>query len=218
MMYDTLTVSHSNCPESCTLCVDACAKRAGKDFGPVIQKIDVPDKDYHTVLLCNQCSQPECANICPTGALSRSVSGVVLVDHDRCIGCGLCRVACPYGGIYLDIEKKKAYKCDMCDGSPQCVEACPYGILSLKRTRTLVDQMGEDLLTPGTPFCAGCLMELLSRFTLEALGENIILFGSPGCSVLGVAIILKAKADLRLIRFQRTVFAAKFECAGDPAG
>lgn len=185
MFYDTLIVSQRSCPESCTLCVDACAKRAGDGYGPVIQKIDVAEKGYHTVLLCNQCSRPECVGICPTGALSRSTSGVVVVDSERCIGCGLCRVTCPYGGIYLDTVQKKAYKCDMCAGSPVCVEACPHGILSYKQTRRLVGQLGEDVLSPGLPFCAGCLMELLSRFTLEALGKNIVLFGSPGCSVLG---------------------------------
>jgi phenylglyoxylate dehydrogenase beta subunit len=185
MFYDTLTVSQRSCPESCMLCMDACANRAGNGFGPVIQKIDVAEKDYHSVLLCNQCSQPECASICPTGAISRSTSGIVQIDNDRCIGCGLCRVACPYGGIYLDTAQKKAQKCDMCGGSPVCVDACPEGILSFKRTRHLIEQSGEDVLSPGLPFCAGCLMELLSRFTLEALGKNIVLFGSPGCSVLG---------------------------------
>jgi pyruvate/2-oxoacid:ferredoxin oxidoreductase beta subunit len=44
--------------------------------------------------------------------------------------------------------------------------------------------MGEDLLSPGLPYCAGCGMELLDRQTLKLLGNDIVLFGAPSCNVL----------------------------------
>ena len=185
MYYDTLVVSHRSCPPSCTLCVDACRGRNEKTSPEVIRKVDLPEKSFHSALLCNQCSQPECGTICPTGAIFRSSAGVVTINEESCIGCGLCTLVCPYGGIFLGRNQRKAGKCDLCGGSPKCAEACPYGILAVKKAKPVVEQLGEDLLSPGLPFCAGCLMELLVRFTLQTLGKDIILFGAPSCCVLG---------------------------------
>ncbi len=36
-----------------------------------------------------------CLNTCTNGALSRSPDGRILIDRDRCQGCGDCAVACP---------------------------------------------------------------------------------------------------------------------------
>ena len=185
MYHDTLVVKNEICPPSCTLCVEACRARDTRISPEVIRKVDLPEKGFHSALLCNQCSQPECGTICPTGAINRSSTGGVAINEESCIGCGLCTLVCPYGGIYLNRYQKKAGKCDLCGGNPKCAEACPYGILSVKKAKPLVEQLGEDLLSPGLPFCAGCLMELLVRFTLRTLGKNIVLFGAPGCCVVG---------------------------------
>ncbi len=185
MYYDTLIVNRENCPPGCNACVEVCRGRNESGGNAVIHKTDLPEPNFHSVLLCNQCSQPECAQICPTGAITRSPAGIVAVNGECCIGCGLCTLACPYGGIELNLPQRKAEKCDLCGGNPKCVQACPQGILSLKKARPLIEQLGEDLVSPGLPFCAGCQMELLSRFTLQVLGKEIILFGAPSCAVLG---------------------------------
>jgi len=90
-------------------------------------------------VLCNQCSDPPCENICPTGATYIRDDGLVLVDHDKCIGCRACYVACPYKNRFyisrkwdrkkgyfgsqtsvIELEKYKDYcpgttvKCDFC--------------------------------------------------------------------------------------------------------
>ncbi|MBM5811060.1 MAG: 4Fe-4S dicluster domain-containing protein [Gammaproteobacteria bacterium] len=46
--------------------------------------------------LCNQCREPPCERVCPTGATYARADGIVLVDSEKCIGCGSCMVACPY--------------------------------------------------------------------------------------------------------------------------
>jgi molybdopterin-containing oxidoreductase family iron-sulfur binding subunit len=53
---------------------------------------------YFFPRVCMQCENPPCRNICPvTAALRRDDGdGLVLIDHDRCIGCRLCIAACPY--------------------------------------------------------------------------------------------------------------------------
>ncbi|MFI5254451.1 MAG: 4Fe-4S dicluster domain-containing protein [Candidatus Limnocylindrales bacterium] len=91
--------------------------------------------------LCMQCENPPCVAVCPVGATYRTPDGVILVDQDRCIGCGYCVVACPYGARYLvpaggDAPRGTpgvADKCTFCyhritvGRRPACVEACPVG-------------------------------------------------------------------------------------------
>lgn len=46
---------------------------------------------------CMQCENAPCLNVCPVGATYRNDEGVILINHERCIGCRLCMAACPYG-------------------------------------------------------------------------------------------------------------------------
>jgi phenylglyoxylate dehydrogenase beta subunit len=165
--------------------VEACSRRGGTIQDAVIQKIDVPEASYHSVLICNQCSQPDCARVCPTGALSQSVAGTVVLDSKLCVGCGICNLLCPYGGIHTQPKEHKSNKCDYCGGDPECAHACPHGILDFKKASAITDQLSDDVLTNGLPYCAGCGMELVDRYALRVLGNNVVVFGAPGCNVLG---------------------------------
>lgn len=46
--------------------------------------------------ICNHCTYPICVEKCPTGASWQRDDGIVLVDHDKCIGCDTCIQVCPY--------------------------------------------------------------------------------------------------------------------------
>ncbi len=87
---------------------------------------------------CLHCENADCVTVCPTGAsYKRQEDGIVLVDEDKCIGCGLCSWACPYGARELDQGTGVMKKCTMCvdriynenleetDRVPACVAACP---------------------------------------------------------------------------------------------
>jgi Fe-S-cluster-containing dehydrogenase component len=76
--------------------------------------------------------------VCPTGAShKRAEDGIVLVDEDKCIGCGLCAWACPYGAREMDVAAGVMKKCTLCidriynetiaevDRVPSCVRTCP---------------------------------------------------------------------------------------------
>ncbi len=105
--------------------------------------------------LCNHCDDPKCTTVCPVDPEERvfksksgktkklairatykdPFTGVVLVDKERCIGCGNCVEACPYGARYLneELDDPKADKCTFCvermayNLEPACVRTCISG-------------------------------------------------------------------------------------------
>jgi Fe-S-cluster-containing dehydrogenase component len=80
---------------------------------------------------CNQCVNPPCVYCCPTGASHvHDLGGVVLVDHNVCIGCKACLASCPYDARFIHPEGY-ADKCTFCihrvekGMDPACVSVCP---------------------------------------------------------------------------------------------
>jgi Fe-S-cluster-containing hydrogenase component 2 len=67
---------------------------------------------------------------CPLNIIKREKTGAIVVDEEKCVGCGLCVQSCPYGAITVDPITKRALKCDLCNGDPECVKHCPGGALS----------------------------------------------------------------------------------------
>jgi Fe-S-cluster-containing dehydrogenase component len=94
---------------------------------------------YFVPRTCMQCENPPCTWVCPVSATFRTEDGVVLVDENRCIGCGYCIVACPYGARYMvpaGATTPKGVsgvvdKCTFCyhritrGKLPACAEVCP---------------------------------------------------------------------------------------------
>jgi Fe-S-cluster-containing dehydrogenase component len=87
---------------------------------------------------CLHCEDAPCVTVCPTGAsMKRSEDGIVLVEEDKCIGCGLCAWSCPYGAREMDPMENVMKKCTLCvdriyndnlpeiDRTPACVRTCP---------------------------------------------------------------------------------------------
>jgi Fe-S-cluster-containing dehydrogenase component len=85
---------------------------------------------YHLPRPCFHCDDPPCVHCCPTGASSQREDGIVMVNPDKCIGCGTCIIACPYGARTQNKELGIVQKCTFCadiigNGTgPYCVSAC----------------------------------------------------------------------------------------------
>lgn len=68
---------------------------------------------------CMHCTKPPCLSACPVAAIYKRDDGVVLVNKDKCIGCGYCLYACPFGAPQfpdtgLFGSKGKMDKCTFC--------------------------------------------------------------------------------------------------------
>lgn len=81
-------------------------------------------------VLCNHCEKPICVRNCPTTASYQREDGVVLIDYDKCIGCGYCIASCPYQVRFINPLRGTAEKCTFCVHRvdqglvPACVNTC----------------------------------------------------------------------------------------------
>ena len=91
-------------------------------------------------LICRQCSEPPCVDVCPVHALRMEENGIVKRSRMLCIGCLSCVYACPFGVISPALTLRQVAKCDYCEdlvkegSSPRCVQACTSGALRFAKT------------------------------------------------------------------------------------
>jgi formate dehydrogenase beta subunit/formate dehydrogenase gamma subunit len=85
---------------------------------------------------CMHCEDPGCLKACPApGAIVQYENGIVDVNADRCIGCGLCATGCPFDVPRFSARTGKMSKCTLCVDrvhvglEPACIKACPTGCL-----------------------------------------------------------------------------------------
>jgi Fe-S-cluster-containing dehydrogenase component len=104
----------------------------GGEFGfrPTTTELRL-EKSFFVPKMCNHCEATPCTQVCPVGASYSTHDGAVLVDPERCIGCGYCVQACPYGSRYINPRTHTADKCTWCyhritkGMQPACLAACP---------------------------------------------------------------------------------------------
>ena len=136
-----------------------------------VYEVDLPGGGtYFMPTPCYQCENAPCVNVCPVAATYHDEDGVVLIDHNRCIGCRMCMAACPYQRRFFNwgtpelppeaafVEyspelqipaiKGTVMKCDFCPDMmrrgklPYCVTGCPMKALYM-------GDLNEDIASNG---------------------------------------------------------------------
>ncbi len=118
--------------------------------------IDVQVRDtFFVPKLCNMCKEAPCVQVCPVGATFTTPDGFVLMDSDRCVGCGYCIQACPYSSRFLNPITHTAEKCTWCYHRvrkgllPACVEVCPTGARKFGSLKDETSEVYKILKGPG---------------------------------------------------------------------
>lgn len=154
----------SNLCMGCRTCLIACVEAHSKrpvyelkpdeiNFNPKLHMIKT--YDITVPFQCRHCENPDCLRACSKNAIYIE-DGSVLIDLDKCDGCGDCVSACPFDAIDLKPYDERtdengnalclANKCDMCkgvEGGPACVRVCPTGALKVVETSEIVETAEE---------------------------------------------------------------------------
>lgn len=136
----------------CRICEYACSMTKTRSYDPAYSRIRVVriEPITMTAISCRLCEDAPCILACPRDALTRSeVNGTILVDSDKCDGCGWCVEACDFGAIILNPESRHAEICDLCaneEDGPRCVAYCPKEALSLATPETLRQKARRDVV------------------------------------------------------------------------
>ncbi|RKZ14964.1 hypothetical protein DRQ17_07030 [bacterium] len=120
----------------CWTCLKMCS------FGTIMV-----DPINHRVLKCDKCYMerpPACVEACPNDVLI--VEEVEFVDHDKCIGCGLCESLCLRNAIKLvdtDKGKKSEINQNLCKGCGICASSCPRDAIKM---RYFTDEKAHEVI------------------------------------------------------------------------
>ena len=147
----------------CHGCEIACKNENNVELGSVWNKVvqrgpygEYPHlEQYFLPVMCQQCADAPCVQVCPAGASYRDENGVVLIDKEKCIGCMTCEKSCPYGHP-VQLDDGLSHKCVLCSDEnpegvpdPTCAKACPVRALEFGTLAELRERHPEGVSALG---------------------------------------------------------------------
>jgi len=148
MVHKFIMCNQEKCT-GCGTCELACSVTKEKTFNPKMSRIRLVriDPFIDMAIACRLCEDPPCVASCPRDALRQSEeNGVIIVNDEKCDGCGWCIEACDFGAISIHPDKKTVVACDLCDGEPLCVEMCTRKALELSTLNTLSNKTRNSVV------------------------------------------------------------------------
>ena len=115
-----------------------------------------PEQPIYVKVQCMHCDYPACASACLVGALQKHpVTGAVIYDAWKCIGCRYCMVACPFqipAYEYFNALNPQVRKCTFCfervtqkGDIPGCVKICPQEVMIFGKRQELISAARERI-------------------------------------------------------------------------
>lgn len=208
---------------NCGACTASCILENEWTFRPRLiytynAEVMVPMPVINISLACNHCKEPACLKGCPAGAYYRdTLTGAVLIDDHKCIGCKYCQWNCPYDAPKFQNENKVIGKCNLCYAAlsegrlPSCALACPtgalsYGVLSESALKKIPVWFPDKNLVPSLEFVGNQNVEPLRiipepsfetdsdlpKINDKSITEDLSLVGFSFLTTLSVSILISS--------------------------
>lgn len=145
----------------CGKCVEACKLKNGTAYELRSKTFSYAElsgttwlsvRNYRgvsTPYRCFHCYSAVCTLVCPVNAHIVTDYGAVIIQQDKCIGCGRCAAVCCYNVPRQGFDRKYK-KCDLCidriaqGEPPACVKACPTGALKFGPITEIYKEAREE--------------------------------------------------------------------------
>lgn len=138
---------------ACKTCSIGCANEKMLPAGVLLRRVRTFDTATGIAMVsmaCNHCDEPACLAVCPQSCYTKDeATGLVIQNHDLCIGCKSCIQACPFHAPAFCEEETKTYKCDGCVDRqsigelPRCQANCPSG--NITYVEDVASMTGESI-------------------------------------------------------------------------
>ncbi len=120
------------------------------------------------------------------------VRKIILIDEDKCTGCGQCIIDCAEGALKIVDGKAKLVSEIYCDGLGACLGSCPENALTLvvREAEAFDEAAVEEYLRrekekPAESMACGCSGSMIRSFTPAEIASAPPAASSPGVSALG---------------------------------